>query len=173
MDTMTPSHVTVRRCSGGCHSPHSCVPTTTQKRWSSQALTVLTEVYSRRIPVLLGRCPLGGGTCSKECATLEVDDHTSCSCACRQQEGTCSRDQQFDRDTCSCTCRDRSAMTSCLETGRSWDSSSCSCLCPPSKTCVGDQVRDPTTCGCLPKAVYTVNSTIIIHRLSHSVQGNG
>ena len=44
-------------------------------------------------------------------------------------------------------------MTSCLETGRSWDSSSCSCLCPPSKTCSGGQVLDPSTCGCLLKEI--------------------
>ena len=47
-------------------------------------------------------------------------------------------------------------MTSCLETGRSWDSSSCSCLCPPSKTCSGGQVLDPSTCGCLLKEIQEV-----------------
>ena len=45
-------------------------------------------------------------------------------------------------------------MTSCQDTGRSWDSSSCSCLCPPSKTCGGDQVLDPITCGCLLKDIH-------------------
>merc|ERR1719285_1447347 len=49
VDQLTPSHVTVRRCSGGCHSQaRHCVP---------------THKETRSVPVLLGRCPLGGGKC--------------------------------------------------------------------------------------------------------------
>ena len=30
--------------------------------------------YIYQVAVLLARCPLGGGSCDKECATVEVED---------------------------------------------------------------------------------------------------
>ena len=30
--------------------------------------------YICQVAVLLARCPLGGGSCDKECATVEVED---------------------------------------------------------------------------------------------------
>ena len=32
------------------------------------------NVYIIKVAVLLARCPLGGGSCDKECATVEVED---------------------------------------------------------------------------------------------------
>jgi len=96
VDQLTPSHVTVKRCSGGCHGQSSCVAASTA---------------TRKVPVLLARCPLGGGKCEKECASVEVEDHLSCTCGCRVQEDECRGDQAFSSSTCSCTCRDRQAST--------------------------------------------------------------
>ena len=76
-DQLTPSHVTVKRCSGGCHGGSaSCVPTATSKR---KVRTLLTKILNSletllQVAVLLARCPLGGGACDKECATVEVED---------------------------------------------------------------------------------------------------
>ena len=54
---LSPSHVVVRRCSGGCHGSSFCV-------------AVMTRV--RQVSVMMGKCPVGGGKCDKECATLQV-----------------------------------------------------------------------------------------------------
>ena len=76
-DQLTPSHVTVKRCSGGCHGGSaSCVATATSKR---KVRTLLTKILNSletllQVAVLLARCPLGGGACDKECATVEVED---------------------------------------------------------------------------------------------------
>ena len=59
--------------------------------------------------------------------------------------------------------RDHSAMTSCLEAGRSWDSSSCSCVCPPSKICTEGQILDPISCACLLKESQVISSNPICH----------
>ena len=76
-DQLTPSHVTVKRCSGGCHGGSaSCVATATSKRKVRTLLTkILTSLETLlQVAVLLARCPLGGGACDKECATVEVED---------------------------------------------------------------------------------------------------
>jgi len=140
-DQLTPSHVTVKRCSGGCHGGlTSCVPTSTQLR---------------KVSVLLARCPLGGGSCQKECATLEVEDELACGCGCRLEPSSCrSEDQEWREETCSCHCRDTAATTTCLQGGRAWDHQSCQCLCPPSDPCPEDHTHDPVTCTCVAPAVY-------------------
>lgn len=134
-DQVTPSHVTVKRCSGGCHTLSlDCVSTNTVKR---------------KVEVLLARCPLGGGKCEKECAHVEVEDEVECQCGCRKKAEECREDQTFQKETCSCQCTDIVSLTSCQESGRSWDSSSCSCLCPHSITCSPGQELDTDTCTCL------------------------
>ena len=52
-------------------------------------------------------------------------------------------------------------MTSCLEAGRSWDFSSCPCVCPPSKTCTKDQILDPISCASLLKEFQVISSNPI------------
>jgi len=134
---LTPSHVVVRRCSGGCHGGlTSCVPTKTDKR---------------KVSVLLARCPLGGGSCQKECATLEVEDELACGCGCRLDPSSCRpEDQEWREETCNCQCKDKAAITSCLQGGRAWDHQTCRCLCPPSDPCPEDHNQDPVTCSCGP-----------------------
>jgi len=135
-DQLTPSHVTVKRCSGGCHGGSaSCVPTATSKR---------------KVAVLLARCPLGGGACDKECATVEVEDEVACGCGCRLEASSCRSDQVWKEETCSCHCSDTKATTTCLQVGRIWDHQSCACLCPPTNPCPPDQTHDPSSCSCLP-----------------------
>ena len=126
VDQLTPSHVTVKRCSGGCYTHQKdCVPANIQKRLGTIFIYLLLKSF-RTISVMMGRCPIGGGKCEKECADVEVsfvqdkyhlrqlpspvfqikvEDHTTCSCGCQQQEESCSKDQIFNLDACSCRCR--------------------------------------------------------------------
>ena len=156
-DQLTPSHVTVKRCSGGCHGGlTSCVPTSTQMRKVSVLLArwVLGFLFFCRF-TCCPRCPLGGGSCQKECATLEVEDELACGCGCRLEPSSCrSKDQEWREETCSCQCRDTAATTTCLQGGRAWDHQSCQCLCPPSDPCPEDHTHDPVTCTCVAPEVY-------------------
>ena len=40
-------------------------------------IEVEITIYIIKVAVLLARCPLGGGSCDKECATVEVEDQVS------------------------------------------------------------------------------------------------
>ena len=88
---LTPSHVVVRRCSGGCHGGlTSCVPTKTDKRKVSVLLARwVWPVVHLVLALDQLRCPLGGGSCQKECATLEVEDELACGCGCRLDPSSC------------------------------------------------------------------------------------
>ena len=116
---VTPTHVTVRRCSGGCHQDHlSCVAS-------------LTRV--REVQVILGKCPVSGGKCEKECASVEVEDEVECECGCRRKE--CGEKAEWMSDTCECECKDSVGRTECLEGGYVWDSTQCQCGCPAILSC--------------------------------------
>ena len=39
-----------------------------------KTIVKINYVYIIKVAVLLARCPLGGGSCDKECATVEVED---------------------------------------------------------------------------------------------------
>ena len=58
---MTPTHVEIMQCSGGCHRGNqACVPTLTQEK---------------EVSVMLARCGIQTGKCEKECASLVVVEH--------------------------------------------------------------------------------------------------
>ena len=138
---LSPSHVVVRRCSGGCHGSRSCVAGATQVR---------------KVSVMMAKCPVAGGKCEKQCASLEVEDEVDCECGCAKHlEQECLakvKTHSWSRETCGCQCRDEKERRSCLESpGRVWDSSSCSCSCPLSlQTCTSGLRLDPTSCSCHP-----------------------
>ena len=138
---LSPSHVVVRRCSGGCHSSRSCVASVRKVR---------------EVSVMMAKCPVAGGKCEKQCASLEVEDEVECECGCAKHlEEECRakvETHSWSRETCDCQCRDEKERRSCLESpGKVWDSSSCSCVCPLSlQTCASGLRLDPTSCSCLP-----------------------
>jgi len=135
---ITPTHVTVKRCSGGCHQVHqSCVAS-------------LTRI--REVPVILGKCPVSGGKCEKECTSVQVEDAVECGCGCRKKESECGTTHVWKSDTCSCECSDSVSRTECLEggVGRVWDSTQCECVCPVKLRCQTDMKYDQTTCSCQP-----------------------
>merc|ERR1711915_982257 len=81
VDHVSPSHVPVLRCSGGCHTNHqSCVATKKKKR---------------QVAVMFGKCKhVNGGRCKKECNSMEVEDETECQCGCRGKKDECSENQE-------------------------------------------------------------------------------
>ena len=119
---MTPSYVEVNLCDGACHSHRQgCVA---------------TQTIQKDIPVMLAKCGIKTGKCSKECAYVTVEDHTECGCACKMTEDNCNSDtHHFQPDLCTCECRDSQARQQCLDQGRTWSQQHCSCGCPAVYTC--------------------------------------
>ena len=61
---MTPTHVVVQQCGGGCHrAGQACSPTLTRER---------------RVPVMLARCGIQTGQCDKECAYISIQVAINC-----------------------------------------------------------------------------------------------
>ena len=114
---MTPQFIEVKRCGGGCHTQlQSCISTSTT---------------SRQIPVLLSSCGLSAGLCDKSCATLEIEEDTSCQCDCFQKQRIChSAKHSFNYLECRCDCREGEEYTLCRDQGRVWDNEECVCRCP-------------------------------------------
>lgn len=116
---MTPTHVQVYRCGGGCQtsqSPKTCSPVSSRPR---------------SVPVMLGKCGLGPGRCDKECASISVEEHTQCECVCDQgsrEQCRVSRDHVWRPETCQCQCRDFQAQKQCQDGGEEWSQSTCTCL---------------------------------------------
>ena len=143
---LTPSHVVVKRCSGGCHNSDStCVPRVTRVR---------------HVSVMMGKCPVGGGKCDKECASLQVEDEIECECGCSkhvQMECLQRKDTHvFSQDSCQCQCKDQDTRRQCLETpGKVWDSSSCTCICQSHDTCHTGLKYNEDTCTCEPTGAVT------------------
>ena len=75
----------------------------------SARLCVPLETRKRSVSVILGKCGLGPGTCDKECASIEVEEHIKCGCGCNQdQHDQCllSADHVWRQESCQCQCRD-------------------------------------------------------------------
>jgi len=143
---LSPSHVVVKRCSGGCHtSDKSCVASVTRVR---------------HVSVMMGRCPVGGGKCDKQCASLEVEDEVECVCGCskhlQQQCDQRHESHTWSSESCECQCKDQEARRQCLETpGKVWDSSSCTCICQAPETCHTGLIYNSATCMCEPTATIS------------------
>jgi len=148
LQQMTPTHVEVARCGGGCHHlQQSCVA-----RLSRMKI----------IPVMVAKCGISVGLCDKECASVEVEEHLECGCECAVKREDCSLDQEFRKDLCTCQCRDREAVKNCQESGRVWDRPSCSCKCPMSmwKECSTGFVFGNDTCMCIPESPNAVQKKL-------------
>jgi len=137
---MTPSHVEVNRCDGGCfHRQQSCLP---------------TRVKKKNIPILLARCTIHSEKCDKICAEIEVDEHTECGCECKTKRHHCNEKQIYREELCSCHCRDLSEVQACHDSGRVWDPGMCMCRCPLAslQQCSTNFVFDFTnSCKCIPE----------------------
>jgi len=136
---MTPTHVEVLRCEGGCHQTgHSCIPTSTS---------------FRKVPVMFGKCGHSVGKCEKECAHVTIEEHTQCRCACDLRQEECeSEKHSFHPELCRCECRDSRAKRECLNQGRTWSERSCLCGCPLARITecpVGFTFDFNNTCTCV------------------------
>ena len=140
---MTPTHIMLQQCDGFCHQfGQSCIP---------------TRVTKRSVPVLLSRCGIQSGLCAKECASLEVEEHAECACACQLTARDCPAGQAFRPELCACQCRDLPAKQACLDAGRSWHEATCSCTCQHNEEdeeCPDGYIFDrQQTCSCQPHIV--------------------
>ena len=136
---MTPTHVTVMQCGGGCHrGSQGCIATSTR---------------TREVSVMVGKCGVSVGKCEKECATVTLEEHTKCGCGCHLDRLQCEHDglHKFKKELCQCECKDVEAKRSCLEQGRTWEEDSCTCGCPAVLSCTSGSVYSFTTCMCEPE----------------------
>ena len=136
---MTPTHVTLYRCAGGC--------------LSSPGLTVCVARLSRTktVPVMLARCGLGPGLCDKTCATITVTEDSECQCDCDKEDRErceASPAHQWREGSCQCQCQDSQvtrgrtgglgpgnliivqARRDCQERGHHWAADNCTCHTP-------------------------------------------
>ena len=132
---MSPSYIEVYRCDGSCHSHRQgCVA---------------AKMTEKKIPVMLAKCGISTGKCSKECAYVTVEEHTDCACACEMVKDDCESDaHHFLPDMCECACKDIQARRDCLDQGRSWSEKYCSCGCPTVYKCSSGSTYSNTTCSC-------------------------
>jgi len=145
---MTPTHVAVMQCDGGCHrGSQGCIATATR---------------TREVSVMVGKCGVSVGKCEKECASVTLEEHTKCGCGCQIDRGQCERDQlhRFKEELCQCECKDVEAKRSCLQQGRTWEEESCTCGCPALKSCASGNVYSATTCMCEPSDIVTTSNKI-------------
>ena len=136
---MTPTHVALMQCDGGCHrGSQGCIATATR---------------TRQVSVMVGKCGVSVGKCEKECATVTLEEHTKCGCGCQLDRLDCELDglHRFKEELCQCECKDIEAKRSCLEQGRTWEEDSCTCGCPAVLSCTSGSVYSSTTCMCEPE----------------------
>ena len=75
---MTPTHVALMQCDGGCHrGSQGCIATATR---------------TREVSVMVGKCGVSVGKCEKECATVTLEEHTKCGCGCQLDRVGCELD---------------------------------------------------------------------------------
>ena len=135
---MTPTHVSVLQCGGGCH------------RGSQGCLAVATR--RREVEVMVGKCGVSVGKCEKECAVVSVTEDTECGCGCEVSLVECEAGglHTFLPQLCQCQCRDHRAKQQCLQQGRAWNQKHCTCGCPAVLTCTSGTTYSTTTCMCEP-----------------------
>jgi len=104
---------------------------------------------------MVGKCGVSVGKCEKECATVTLEEHTKCGCGCQLDRVDCELDglHRFKSELCQCECLDVAAKRSCLEQGRTWAESTCTCGCAAATQCLPGWTWETGTCSCveLPK----------------------
>ena len=56
---MTPNHVSILKCGGGCH------------KWGQRCFS--TKKQSIRVPVMLAKCGRSTGVCDKTCSHIDIE----------------------------------------------------------------------------------------------------
>ena len=128
---------------------------------------------------MMGRCPVGGGKCDKECAVLQVEDELECSCGCsnhlHQECSLKSASHTWNSESCECHCKDQTAQRQCMETpGKVWDSSSCSCICQAYEPCFSGLVYNHDSCLCEPtvSAIEDVDKSEVVREDRDSLENS-
>ena len=79
-----------------------------------------------------------------------------CGCSCQLTPSDCSPLQDYRPDQCTCQCRDLLAKEACLDAGRVWAESTCSCGCPNrDQGCAAGLRFDEDSCACVVAAPVT------------------
>ena len=133
---MTPTHVTVQRCGGGCHG-------------TGQVCTALAT-KTREVSVMVGKCGVSVGKCEKECAVVSVTEDTECGCGCEVSLVECEAGglHTFLPQLCQCQCRDHRAKQQCLQQGRAWNHKHCTCGCAGGSQCPPGWRWQAESCSC-------------------------
>ena len=133
---MTPTHISINKCSGGCYqTTKSCTATQTK----------LIQV-----PVLFGKCGLTTAKCAKSCGHVTIEEDTQCGCACQLGSEDCDSDtHSFNIDLCQCQCKDTISRHTCLDQGRTWSDDTCQCQCNSVSMCSVGMMYDMVTCSCI------------------------
>jgi hypothetical protein len=73
-----------------------------------------------------------------------------CHCNCLEEQKQCGPGKEFKIDSCSCMCQDVDAAKSCKDSGRVWNTDSCTCGCPVRSVvpCSLGLSFDNETCTC-------------------------
>jgi len=154
---MTPRYVESLRCGGGCHATqHSCVP---------------TMQVPRTIPILLSSCQVGKVVCDKTCATITIQEHSQCQCACLEEQRVCNNARHFFNNMeCRCECMAEEEYTLCRDQGRFWDSEECVCRCPMEmiKPCSTGLQFSMSTCSCTTEDDDNISDNITDNRVERS-----
>jgi len=136
----------------GCQCPSTPpTPCSGNLKWNSTASKCACE------------CPATAALAGVSCKDKEVWDTASCSCKCpataSAADTTCPNvNYQWNyKGKCDCVCPATSAEAgiNCTALGLGntvWDTTACNCTCPPTGTCPGNKVwnpsNDPAKCGC-------------------------
>ena len=135
---VVPDNIPVERCLGGCHLPaHSCHP---------------IQVRQRQVEVMLVLARWPQGELQVVCDSIQVEDHLTCGCGCEVKPEHCSKRHFYQETTCRCLCRHSEERSTCIESGRTWDQSTCTCTCPRHTwtSCSTGYVFDySSTCSCV------------------------
>lgn len=158
---LIPGHITVDRCSGSCHLPSkSCLP---------------TRVTNISVEVMAIQTTYTSGPWNTLCSTVQVEKHLDCECGCRVKSSDCTSTQYYDPANCKCQCLAYTAKLECLASGKLWDDSSCSCMCPPRlwKPCSTGFTYDyRQTCDCVRTyAMASTGLTVIVAVASMALLG--
>ncbi|XP_046394383.1 balbiani ring protein 3-like [Ischnura elegans] len=131
-DTLiVPSKVVVNRCDGMCHAKQSCLAT-----------------EMKEIPIVVQQLNLQDPAAMPKCGVVYVEEHLRCKCQCTVMKEHCNEKQDYQPGECMCLCMNDDDRRQCLEEGKQWDDSTCSCQCPLEQECSTGEVWVHKYCSC-------------------------
>ena len=102
-----------------------------------------------------------------DCAVVNIEEHTECSCGCAKTADSCNSNQIFEESQCDCLCLDQAAKEACYNRpGWYWNENTCQCMCQPidkwPQCPTGYQFDPLNTCSCVNFSEYAGAVLIIM-----------